>query len=165
MYILKACSSTQDADMDTEIHDDIVTQMHTVAGKRENQVRGAERERERPQSSRLFSAYAKRGSQAPDTITYMCSLKAFQQVFDELTMRDVVLWNALIARYAQQGPSAGLFSANAKRGKLSQMQSPMLVSSRHVWAKEFTMILLARGCRKKTRYFALSWHVYQMWCT
>ncbi|KAI5083629.1 hypothetical protein GOP47_0003372 [Adiantum capillus-veneris] len=76
--ILKACGSTQDADMGIQIHDDIVSQ----GLLQKNVVLG----------NALVDMYAKCGA-----------LQKAQKVLEELSVWDVVSWNALIGGYAQQG--------------------------------------------------------------
>ncbi|KAI5081355.1 hypothetical protein GOP47_0004538 [Adiantum capillus-veneris] len=76
--ILKACGITQDADMGKRIHDDIVRQRLL----KKNVVLG----------TALVDMYAKCGV-----------LQIAQKVLDELPVRDVVCWSALITGYAQQG--------------------------------------------------------------
>ncbi|KAI5083632.1 hypothetical protein GOP47_0003375 [Adiantum capillus-veneris] len=76
--ILKACGSTQDADMGRKIHADIVSQ----GLLKKDVVLG----------NALVDMFAKCGA-----------LQKAQKVLEELPVRDVDSWNALIAGYAEQG--------------------------------------------------------------
>ncbi|KAI5081354.1 hypothetical protein GOP47_0004537, partial [Adiantum capillus-veneris] len=76
--ILKACGTMQNADMGQEIHDDIVTQ----GLLKQNVMLG----------NALVDMYAKCGV-----------LQKAQKVLEELPVRNVVSWSALIAGYVQQG--------------------------------------------------------------
>ncbi|MCO5570798.1 hypothetical protein L7F22_024526 [Adiantum nelumboides] len=80
--ILKACGIMQDIDMGKRIHDEIVSE-----GLLEKNI---------ALGTALVDMYAKCG----------VLLKA-QKVLDELPVRDVVSWNALIAGYAQQEQCQG----------------------------------------------------------
>ncbi|KAI5073952.1 hypothetical protein GOP47_0011965 [Adiantum capillus-veneris] len=76
--ILKVCGITHNVDRGKQIHDEIVTQ--GLLGR--DEVLG----------NALVNMYAKCGVVA-----------RAQQVFDDLPVRDVVSWNALITGYSQQG--------------------------------------------------------------
>ncbi|KAI5061774.1 hypothetical protein GOP47_0024279 [Adiantum capillus-veneris] len=107
--VLKACGITQDADMGKRIHDDIVSQ-----GLLEKDI---------VLGNALVDMYAKCGV-----------LQKAQKVLDELPVRNVVSWSALIAGYVEQG------QGQEALGCFQQMRSE------HIPPNEITYACILKAC-------------------